>query len=184
MAWREALRDFYTRIAARLQSADARGAAGGWLAVHAAGRPCLLPLSQSGEIFPSSDLQPLPYTRPWFLGAANLRGEIHGVVDLAHFVASQEGLGMSRPGTESQAAGWFITLHPDLQARCALRVDRLEGMRPAADFGPALALHPSSNAPASHAWVSGFHVDGAGASWLALDLQALARAPEFLDAGA
>ncbi len=182
MAWREALRDFYSRIAARLQSADTEGATGRWLAVHAAGRPCLMPLSQSGEIFPAGVVQPLPYTQPWFLGVANLRGELHGVIDLDRFLARQGGLPATAQSSP-QAGGWFITLHPDLGVRCALRVERLEGMRPASDFGPALALPASPEAGSSPAWASGFHVDAAGASWLAFDLQALAASPEFLEAG-
>ncbi|MDP0995635.1 chemotaxis protein CheW, partial [Klebsiella pneumoniae] len=54
-----------------------------WLAVQAGGRNYLMPLGQSGEIFPWAGVQPVPYTKPWFLGIANLRGTLAGVIDLA-----------------------------------------------------------------------------------------------------
>lgn len=44
---------------------------------------------RSGEIFPFSSPQPVPCTQDWFLGVANLRGGLFGVVDLASFVAGR-----------------------------------------------------------------------------------------------
>ncbi len=84
MANREALRELQTRLAARLQAARVEGSSvSSWLAVESAGRRFLLPLGQSGEIFPWTGVQPVPYTQGWFLGVANLRGSLIGVVDLA-----------------------------------------------------------------------------------------------------
>ena len=40
----------------------------------------LFPLGHAGEIFPWTPPQPVPYTEPWFLGVANLRGGLYGVV--------------------------------------------------------------------------------------------------------
>jgi len=75
MANREALRELQSRLASRLQAARAEGVQAGWLAVEAAGRKYLFPLSQAGEIFPFTATQPVPYTHDWFLGVANLRGD-------------------------------------------------------------------------------------------------------------
>ena len=74
MANREALRELQSRLATRLQAARTEGVAASWLAVEAAGDKYLFPLSQSGESFPWSVTQPVPYTQRWFLGVANLRG--------------------------------------------------------------------------------------------------------------
>lgn len=52
MANREALRDLQSRLASRLQAAKAEGLSISWLAVRAGGQDYLLPLAQSGEIFP------------------------------------------------------------------------------------------------------------------------------------
>src|SRR5512133_2354964 len=86
MANREALRELQSRLASRLQMARTEGVQASWLAVEAAGAKYLFPLTQSGEIFPFSSAQPVPYTQAWFLGVANLRGGLYGVVDLASFV--------------------------------------------------------------------------------------------------
>src|SRR5690606_11324751 len=84
MANREALRELQTRLASRLQAARTEGTSvSSWLAVESAGNFYLLPLGQSGEIFPWVSVQAVPYTQSWFVGVANLRGGLVGVVDLA-----------------------------------------------------------------------------------------------------
>ncbi|RYF36772.1 MAG: chemotaxis protein CheW, partial [Comamonadaceae bacterium] len=85
MANREALRELQSRLATRMQAARAEGVQASWLAVEAAGSRYLFPLAQSGEIFPYAAPQHVPYTQPWFLGVANLRGGLYGVVDLGSF---------------------------------------------------------------------------------------------------
>src|SRR5690606_34769362 len=91
MANKEALRELQTRLASRLQMAREQAPTRNWLAVDIAGHGFLLPLDQAGEIFPLSALQGVPHSQPWFLGVANLRGHLHGVVDLAVFI------GLDRP---------------------------------------------------------------------------------------
>src|SRR6476661_1398918 len=97
MANREALRELQSRLASRLQAARTEGVPASWLAVESGGRKFLFPLSQSGEIFPYTSAQAVPYTQSWFLGVANLRGGLYGVVDLASFV------GGKAPGMRSDA---------------------------------------------------------------------------------
>src|SRR6476620_8890532 len=82
MANREALRELQSRLATRMQAARTEGVQASWLAVEAGGARYLFPLAQSGEIFPFAPPQHVPYTQPWFLGVANLRGVLYGVVDL------------------------------------------------------------------------------------------------------
>src|SRR5512139_3265595 len=57
MANREALRDLQARLASRMQAAKAEGLSISWLAVRAGGLDYLLPLAQSGEIFPLPGVQ-------------------------------------------------------------------------------------------------------------------------------
>jgi twitching motility protein PilI len=90
MANREALRELQSRLASRLQAARAEGVQAGWLAIEAASSKYLFPLSQSGEIFPYAATQTVPYTQNWFLGVANLRGGLYGVVDLASYVTGKQ----------------------------------------------------------------------------------------------
>ena len=83
---KQALRDFQHRLAERLQAARTQGVAASWLAVRAGAERLLVPLSHAAEIFPWTDVQRVPYVQPWFLGVANLRGNLCGVVDLAAFL--------------------------------------------------------------------------------------------------
>jgi len=86
MANKQALRDLQSRLAERLQAARTQVRGQSWLAIESSGRGFLLPLRQAGEIFALGPILPVPYSHRWFLGVANLRGHLHGVVDLAGFL--------------------------------------------------------------------------------------------------
>src|SRR3569833_1018880 len=73
MANREALRELQARLASRLQAARTEGVQASWLAVESGGSKFLIPLGQSGEIFPFTAAMPVPYTQTWFHGVAGLR---------------------------------------------------------------------------------------------------------------
>jgi twitching motility protein PilI len=173
MANRQALRELQTRLAARLQQARTEGVAAGWLAVELTGRRFLLPLAQSGEIFPITAVQKVPYTQNWFMGVANLRGGLFGIVDLASFmsgVASQRNFDGS-----SREQARLIALNSAMEVNCAVLIDRLSGLRGVADFVSR------DNAPeGSPAYMSAQYVDKTGQTWTELDLQQLASSSEFL----
>jgi twitching motility protein PilI len=173
MANRQALRELQTRLAARLQQARAEGVAPGWLAVELMGRQCLLPLAQSGEIFPLTTVQKVPYTQDWFMGVANLRGGLYGVVDLASFISGTPTQRIFDGSVREQSR--LIALNSALEVNCAILIDRLAGLRGVADFVARDA------APAgSPVFMSAQYVDKAGQSWIELDLQNLANSQEFL----
>src|SRR3972149_1323771 len=62
--------------------ARARGGPGG----QAGGRLWLIRLDDAGEVLPLPEVTPVPLTRPWFLGLANIRGNLAGVVGFAAFM--------------------------------------------------------------------------------------------------
>lgn len=118
----DALRELQARLTNQLQAAQTQGRGRSWLAVECGDAGLLLPLSEAGEIFPFRGAVAVPHTRPWFLGVTNLRGALHGVVDLGRF------LGLA--GAAQRAGeGWLVALNPSLDSNCALRVDRLAGLR-------------------------------------------------------
>src|SRR5678809_1109622 len=86
MANKQALRDLQSRLAERLQAARTEPLAQSWLAVECSSRGFLFPLREAGEIFPLTPMVPVPHSHRWFLGVANLRGHLHGVVDLSRFL--------------------------------------------------------------------------------------------------
>ena len=126
MANREALRELQSRLASRLQTARTEGVQASWLAAEAAGSRYLFPLAQSGEIFPFASALPVPYTQAWFLGVANLRGGLYGVIDLASFVA---GRAPAQRSDANRAESRLVALNATLDVNCALLIDRLAGLR-------------------------------------------------------
>jgi twitching motility protein PilI len=176
MANREALRELQSRLATRLQAARTEGVQAAWLAVEAAGHKYLFPLAQSGEIFPFASTQHVPYTQGWFLGVANLRGGLYGVVDLASFVAGRMPHQRSDAG---RAESRLVALNSALEVNCALLIDRLAGLRSAEAFKSS--ARPPEGSPAYFG--NGF-TDANGAYWQEINLQALSQQPQFLSISA
>lgn len=172
MAKREALRELQSRLAERLQAAMTEVPTASWLAVHCGGQGLIFPLRTAGEIFTAAGVLPVPHTRPWFLGVANLRGGLHGVVDLAGFLGLR-----SRPppldNLGDQAR--LLALNPATGGHCALLVDRLAGLR---NPGQLTRL---PDAPGSRPSFAGAcYRDVQGQVWQEIDLAALAQQEQFL----
>jgi twitching motility protein PilI len=176
MANREALRELQARLATRLQAARSEGVQASWLAVESGANKFLFPLAQSGEIFPFSSTLPVPYTQGWFLGVANLRGGLYGVVDLASFVGGGAPVQRSDAG---RAESRLVAFNASLEVNCALLIDRLAGLRNRDAF--ASSGPPPEGAP--EYFGTGF-TDNSGAYWQEIDLQALSQQPQFLSVGA
>lgn len=172
MANRDALRELQSRLASRLQAARTEGVAAAWLAVEAGGQNYLFPLSQSGEIFPWSALQPVPYTQRWFLGVANLRGGLYGVVDLASYAG---GSSSAPRGDLVRTESRLVALNAALEVNCALLIDRLAGLR------GTDAFVASSAAPAgSPSYFGHRYTDANQVPWQEVNLQVLSQQSEFL----
>ncbi|HSW19411.1 MAG TPA: chemotaxis protein CheW [Ramlibacter sp.] len=176
MANREALRELQSRLASRLQAARSHGMQAAWLAVEAAGQRYLLPLAQAGEIFSYANPQPVPYTRPWFLGVANLRGGLCGVIDLAAYIA---GRAPPQRSDAARAESRLVALNAILGVNCAVLIDRLAGLKGLDGFASSSAAPPE--APA---WFGSGYTDPQGVYWQEINLQALSQQPQFLSISA
>ncbi|NUZ07059.1 chemotaxis protein CheW [Piscinibacter koreensis] len=168
MANKQALRDLQSRLAERLQTVktETRGSKS-WLAVEAGGAGFLFPLRDAGEIFPLAPVLPVPHSQRWFLGVANLRGHLQGVVELAGF------LGLPADDARDQAR--LVGFNPALDINCVLMVDRLAGLRGEDEL-------TSHDAPggARPAFAGPGYRDGNGRVWQELSLAELARDESFL----
>ena len=173
MANKEALRELQSRLAERLALARTQERGQLWLAVEAAGLGFLLPLRDAGEIFPFAGALAVPHSRPWFMGVANLRGRLHGVVDLARFL----GVGASSLVTEAaRDASHVVAFNASLDINCALWVEKLAGLRNATQLSLDAAVNPSSLPP----FVGQRFRDDAGRLWQELSLPALSQDEDFL----
>ena len=172
MANRQAIRELQTRLADRLQIARTQGVAPSWLAVEAGGQKYLFPMSQAGEIFPWVTTQSVPYTQTWFLGVANLRGGLYGVVDLASYVTGQA----AAQKTEfARKESRLIALNGVMDINCALLIDRLSGLRNQEAFNDF-----SEKAPDAPVFFGNQYIDLAGQAWQEINLQLLAQQAHFL----
>jgi twitching motility protein PilI len=177
MANRDALRAFQSRLAGRLQAARTSGVSASWLAVEAGDSKFLFPLGHAGEIFPWTPPQPVPYTEPWFLGVANLRGGLYGVVQLSTFASGKVPAPVA--GEAARAQSRLVALNEMLEVNCALLIDRLIGLRGVDAFTDS--QEPDGNSPP---WAGHLYTDAAGDRWQEINLQALSRQPQFLSIGA
>ena len=176
MANRDALRAFQSRLASRLQAARTSDVSASWLAVEAGDGKYLFPLGHAGEIFPWTPPQPVPYTEPWFLGVANLRGGLYGVVDLSGFVAGRAPAARS---DATRAEARLVALNAGLDVNCALLIDRLAGLRGLDAFAS------SSAAPeGSPDYFGSGYTDANGAYWQEINLQTLSQQSQFLSISA
>ncbi|CAM5783620.1 chemotaxis protein CheW [Rhizobacter fulvus] len=169
MANKQALRDLQARLAERLQAARTQVRGQSWLAIECSGRGFLLPLREAGEIFALTPILPVPYSHRWFLGVANLRGHLHGVVDLAGFL----GIKTHEAGREQSR---LVGFNAALDINCVLMVDKLSGLRSDDELTP----EPQDDAVARPAFAGAVLRDANGRLWQELNLAALVGDEAFL----
>ncbi|MFM2111563.1 MAG: hypothetical protein RLZZ271_223 [Pseudomonadota bacterium] len=176
MANRIALRDLQARLAERLEQARGQAAVSGWLAVEVASGGYLLPLAQSGEIFPFTLPMKVPYTLDWFSGVVNLRGGVYGVVDLRRFL-----LGDAAPSrTEfARSQSRYVGFNSALELNSVLMVDGLAGLR-----NPQSFVHEEETSGEGPRYLGARLIDEQGRVWQEIDLQKLATDEHFLSVSA
>jgi len=161
---RTRLRDYQAQLLARVQAAqDGKAQAVQQLGVSIGGQRYLLELAEAGEIVPPVALARVPGTQPWYLGLANIRGSLLGVVDLARYLDPN--------GSAAGPDARFLSLAPRLGLKCALLVSQVHGLR------RAEAMTPDTNDGALRL------VDTEGQAWTPLSLAALAQEERFLHVG-
>jgi len=159
-ARRARLRQYQEQLLERMQAArTSSGARAHQLGVEIGGARYLLDLVEAGEIVPLPPLAAVPLTQSWYLGLANVRGNLLGVVDLARYLDPE-----ASPSGATAAGMRLVTFAPGLGFPCALLVGRVVGLRHAADMTPD----------------DGRLRDAEGQEWTPLSLAALAREERFL----
>ena len=157
-------------VAEKLRTATTRSALASRLGFQVGADNWFVALHQVNEVIPVPATVPVPLTRPWFRGVANIRGNLYGMVDFAAF-----------QGGESVSAGMerrVILVSDRRVGGAGLLVSRMLGLRNPDQFS---ALPRPEEAPP---WVAGAYSDAGGTRWLELDLPALVREPRFLEVGA
>lgn len=162
------LRQFQEGLAAKLAQADQASAGDALLGIEAGNERWLLPLSDAGEVVPLPALAPVPLTRPWYAGLANVRGTLYSVVDLAAFHGAAP--------TPRQGEACLLLIGARHGMNSALLVGRALGLRTL----PALVPETADADPA-RPWAGDHFKDQQGRRWTQLLVPALLTDPAFLD---
>lgn len=164
------LRTFQQELSTRLAAKTAAQVESSRLGLECAGQRWLMRLGDAGEVIAMPPVVSVPLTRPWFLGVANIRGNLVSVVDFSAFLGREPTPvnGMTRLILFSARAG---------EVNAGLTVARVLGLRNLTELAPAA---PPVDAPG---WYAQRWMDGDGNAWQEIDLSALAREPAFLQVG-
>jgi len=117
------LREFQEAILTKLKDAASQVGAESTsrLGITVGTKKYLVRLSEVREVLPVPPVLQVPLTKPWFLGTANVRGNLYNVSDLAQF------LGM--PPTHKSVHNRILLLSTETTTQAALLIDSLVGLR-------------------------------------------------------
>jgi twitching motility protein PilI len=87
------LRTFQQELAARLATKTTAQVESSRLGLASGGERWLVRLADAGEVTTLPNVVPVPLTRPWYLGVANIRGNLFSVIDFSAFLGRESGLG-------------------------------------------------------------------------------------------
>lgn len=165
------LRTFQQELSTRLAAKTAAQVESSRLGLACAGERWLIRLSDASEVIALPTVVSVPLTRPWFLGVANIRGNLFSVIDFSVFLGHEPAppSGMTRLIVFGPRAG-------DLNA--GIVVNRVLGLRNLGELAPA---SPPVDKPD---WYAQRWMDGDGNAWQEIDLARLAHDPAFLQVGA
>lgn len=169
MAKTSNLREFQEAILLRLKEATAQGAATSTsrLGVTVGTKKMLINLSEVSEVLPVPPLQVVPLTQPWFLGVANVRGNLYNITDLAQF------LGM--PPTPKSANSRIVLLNSEVTTQAAIVIGSLIGLRSVEAMQAKSLASDGSVLFSKHVFE-----DHDKNEWFELDIDALVQDKDFI----
>ncbi len=167
------LRAFQQELATRLAAKTSAQVEQSRLGIACAGMQWLIRLSDAGEVIAVPQMASVPLTKPWYLGIANIRGNLYGVVDFAGFLGQP--LEPVAPGASQTRMVLFGPRAGELRA--GLVVHRVLGLRNLAELSKSEA---TADVPA---WYGARWTETGGAVWQEIDLARLAQDPAFLQVG-
>lgn len=170
---RTRLREFQAQLVERMQAAQ-RGdfAQVNQLGIMAGQVRYLLELREAGEIVSATSLTSVPLTKDWYVGLANIRGNLTSVVDLPRF----QGLDT----TQLDQSCRIVAFAPVLAFNSGLLVSQVLGLRNIAEMEEVTSVEGTSGMPA---WLSSQYRDREGNVWHKLSLAALVQDQDFLQIG-
>jgi len=164
------LREFSTQLAQRLKEAPDLPTEPTRLAVRVGSENFLVDMGLAGEIVPLADIAPVPWTKPWYRGLANVRGRLIGIVDLLQLTG--------RDPLPPEQAQQVLVFGEGIAVNAGILITRAFGIRNLKDL---TALPPAGESAAN--WEQVRYRGADGIAFTELDLRELARSPAFVAIG-
>jgi len=164
------LRDFSAQLAARLQAAPGPAAEPARLAIRIGSSSFLLDMNSAGEIVSAPPVTAVPWTKPWYLGLANVRGRLIGVIDLMLLAGGQP--------IASEDAQQLIVFNENLKTNVGLLITRAFGLRNIKDLESLGPVHDRTRP-----WEARSFRDADGSRLVEIDLRGLTSYEEFTSIG-
>jgi twitching motility protein PilI len=167
------LRAFQQQLASRLAAKTTAQVEQSRLGLACAGAQWLIRLADAGEVIAVPAMAAVPLTKPWFLGVANIRGNLYTVIDFGGFLGHP--VEPPAPGTNQVRLVLFGPRAGELRA--GIVVQRVLGLRNLAEL---VEGEKPNDLPQ---WYGARWTDREGGVWQEIDLARLAQDPGFLQAG-
>jgi len=171
MSKRLNLREFQQNLIDRLQATDMSVDRVFTLGVQIDGRNWLVDMVDISEVLPLPQLTSVPFTKPWFRGVANVRGNVYGVIDMAAYEHSGAPLRLGSGRASGEANNRVLLVAERYAFNAALLVDRVLGLR-----DPRRWRQSEADGQIE------YH-DEHGTPWHKLDVPGLLEQAEFLQIG-
>lgn len=165
------LRSFQQDLATRLAAKTAAQVESSRLGIACGDERWLVRLSDAGEVIAVPPIVPVPLTQPWFLGLANIRGNLYSVIDFPAF------LGHS-PVTPGSLARLILLNARTGEQHAGIVVQRVLGLRNLGELEPVRGGEQQAE------WHIERWRDKDGNTWQEIDLGKLARNSAFLHVSA
>ncbi|MEO8303595.1 MAG: chemotaxis protein CheW [Betaproteobacteria bacterium] len=167
------LQSFQQELANRLASKTAAQVESSRLGLACGTQRWLIRLADAAEVVAVPPIAAVPLTQPWFLGLANIRGNLFSVVDFAGFIG--QGTTVAHGAGAQSRLILFGPRAGDLKA--GIVVQSVLGLRNLAELTPSPA---DANALS---WYGQRWVDSDGGTWQEIELSRLVVDPAFLRVG-
>lgn len=171
MAKRLNLLEFQQSLIDRLQVTDKSATQATTLGVQIAGNNWLVDMQDISVVMLLPHVTIAPFTKPWFLGLANIRGNLYSVVDMAGYQSSTGVLQLDSTRASGEASNRVLVVAERFSFNVALLVDRVLGLR------------DSRNWRKKEGDGNNEYIDEQDKSWRKLDVQSLLLQQEFLQIG-
>lgn len=130
----------------------------------------LVALDDISEVIPLPEITRVPQTQPWFMGMANVRGNLYALTDLASF--------LGYPAATISANSRILLVHHKFEMNSGLLVERLIGLRSTED------MEKQDDIGEQAVWYVNQYKDSNNETWHEMDIGKLLDQHEFMQIAA